>query len=93
MALDKDKLENAILDRLRIVTPQILDDEILNVEVTETEKPDGSVEYDTQEVRGPVTLDPKGLEKMRPLARAIAEAVIDQIINNAETNLTSGRIS
>jgi len=93
MPLDADLLEQSILDTMEEVTPELLDNEILEVEVTEEQQPDGSTIFVDNEVRGPVQFGPRGQRAMRPLARAIARTVIDHIIAHAEVDNVSGRIT
>ena len=93
MALDADILEQAILDTLRAQTPVILSDEVLGVDVLVDTDAEGNQLYSTQETRGPVILDADGIKKMRPLARAIAQACIDHFKSHGEVDDTEGRIT
>ena len=93
MALNAEMLEKSILDTMEEVTPELLSDEILEVEVTEEQQPDGSTTFTESTVRGPARFGPLGRKAMRPLARAIARTVIDHIVVHGSVNLTTGRIS
>ena len=93
MSMDSGLLENLILDILQQVLPVILDDEILEVTVTEEVLPDGSTKFTSTPVRGAVRLTTQGREAMRPLARSISRAVVNHITTHAQVDLVTGRIS
>lgn len=93
MALDPVLLEESILDVMEEVIPVLLPDEIQDVEVTEEQQPDGSTSYNSTTTTGPAQFGEDGRKSTRPLARAIAQAVIDHFIAHASVDLSSGRIS
>ena len=83
MTMDAEVLEEAIIDVLKEVTPQLLPDTVKGVEVTEVPLEDGSSNFETTEQRGPAEVTEEGEAATRPLARAIATAVIEHITANA----------
>lgn len=83
MAMDASVLEDAIISVLKEVTPQLLPDVVKGVEVSEVPLEDGSSNYETTEQRGPAEVTEDGESSTRPLARAIATAVIEHITANA----------
>lgn len=83
MAMDAEVLEEAILNVLKEVTPQLLPDVVKGVDVTEVPLEDGSSSYETEEQRGPAEITEDGEASSRPLARSIATAVIEHITANA----------
>lgn len=84
MAMDEAVLEEAIIGVLKAVTPQLLPDVQKGVEVVEVPLEDGSSTYTTVTNRGPAEVTEDGENAIRPLARAIATAVVEHITANAE---------
>lgn len=91
--MDSGLLEGAILDVMADVMPDLLPNEIIDVTVTETINPDGSVSVTQTNVLGPVRLDEDGRRNMLPLARAISRAVVRHLEEHASVDLVTGRIS
>jgi hypothetical protein len=82
--MDVEALESAILAVFREVTPQLLPNEVKGVEVTTTPKEDGTSVCTIEEQRGPVEVTSEATRALRPLARAIAIAVVEHIESHAE---------
>lgn len=93
MALDASLLEEEILNRLAEVTPLIFTNEITDTTVDVTVDADGKEVYTVNETRGPIYLNGRALEKMRPLARAIAQACIEHFKAHCEIDGNDRRVS
>lgn len=85
MAMNATRLENSIITNLKIFAPALFPDVVKNVTVEEHPKQDGTITFVVVEQRGPMEVDEASL---RPLARAIAEAVIAEIRAGAEVDDT-----
>lgn len=68
------ELERVIITKVQQSTRSLKPNEVLDVKVTQTPREDGSVEYNTEERRGPIEIKE---EDLRPLARGIAEALVE----------------
>lgn len=76
--LNKDTLAGAIAD---LIVSESANSETTRAEVSQTPKEDGTLETAVTFSSGPVVVD---REKVMPLARAIAQAVVDHIKTHAE---------
>lgn len=86
MALDADRLEQRFLTIFRTVTRELYPNEVKNTTVTEVKREDGSLDHEINEERGPMEVD---IEKLTPLARALARAVVQEIKASAEVTTTA----
>lgn len=74
MTMLASELERVIITKVQQSTRSLKPNEVLDVKVTQTPREDGSVEYNTEERRGPIEIKE---EDLRPLARGIAEALVE----------------
>lgn len=81
MALDDTILEDRIIDIMETEHAAANSDAVVGVEVTQTPQEDGTLESEIEYRRGTPPFDREGV---RPLARAIAQAVVEHIASNAE---------
>lgn len=80
MAMRPDELEERILDIMETEHAAANSDAIVGVNVTQTPKEDGTLESEIEYETGTPPFDKEGA---RPLARAIAQAVVEHITSNA----------
>lgn len=85
VALDASRLENRILGIFRATVRSLYPDVVKSVSVREIPKSDGSVDHEIVEHRGPLEMEERHLV---PLARAIAQAVVEEIKAGAEVQDT-----
>lgn len=83
MGLNATTLEQAIIRKLKVKTPELLPDELQRVTVENTPLEDGTSQYTTVEDRGPAEITPEIERALLPLIRSIAEAVVEEIEANA----------
>ena len=85
MAMDPNSLAFAIVNNykreLRAAFPSV----VKSVTVKQIPKEDGTFEYRTTNVTGPAEIDE---ERFAPLAKAIAQAIVDHINSSAEADDT-----
>jgi len=90
MALDPTRLETRFISLFRSITRQLYPDVVKNVRVREVKQDDGTMRSEVSEERGPLEIDEQALV---PLARAMAQAVCEEIAAGAEvadTDPTNG---
>lgn len=90
VGLDATRLENKIISVFRSVTKQLYPDVVKKVTVREVTKDDGTLDHEIDEETGPLEVDDRYLV---PLARAISQAVVEEIRAGAEvadTDPTNG---
>lgn len=80
MTMRASELERVIITKVQQATRSLKSNEVLDVKVTQTPREDGSVEYNIEERRGPVEIKE---EDLRPLARGVAEAVVEFLTASA----------
>lgn len=95
MALNSETLTNLIVSKYKAKMRAAFPDELKGGTVTSIPNEDGSVEYNTEEERGPIEIDEEGF---RPLAEAVAEAVIQHLkssgtVPSITTGSSTGRIT
>lgn len=81
MALDANRLEQRIITIFRATVRSLYPDVVKGVTVKEVPKADGTVGHEIEEQRGPLELEDRHLI---PMARAIAQAVVEEITSGAE---------
>jgi hypothetical protein len=81
MALNVQALTQTIISKYRSKLRQAFPDEAKGGTVDMIPKEDGSMDYKTTTYRGPVELDER---TFRPLAEAVAEAVIEHLKSSGE---------
>lgn len=81
MAMDADVLEQQILDIFVTESELQFARVVKGVNITEVPYEDGTSKYDVELQYGPIEVD---VEKSRPLAKAIARAVVDHIARHAQ---------
>jgi hypothetical protein len=86
MALSADKLERRIINIFRTTVRSLYPDVVKSVTILEIPKSDGTVKHEVTENRGPLEIEEKNLI---PLARAIAQAVVEEITSGAEVSDTT----
>lgn len=86
MALDADRLEQRFISIFRTAVRELYPNEVKNTTVTEVKREDGSLDHEINEERGPMEVD---TEKLTPLARALARAVVQEITASAEVTTTA----
>jgi hypothetical protein len=86
MSMDVHSLTEAIVTTYSLEMKNAFPEVLKSVTVEQIPKEDGSFEYTTTPTMGPVEVDEA---KFRPLARAIAKAVIEHIASSAEAVDTS----
>lgn len=93
MSMDKVTLENLITKGIQDAYSQLFPDVIVNVEVAQIPKEDGSSDFKITETRGPLKPDENAI---RALARGIAHGIVEHLrehavvtVNNIAAGLTS----
>lgn len=85
MALDATRLESRIISIFRATIRSLYPDVVKEVTVREIPKNDGTIDHEIVEHRGPLEVEER---HMIPLARAIAQAVVEEINSSAEVDDT-----
>ena len=85
MALDATRLENRFISLFRSISKQLYPNVVKKVDVREVTKDDGTVDHEITEERGPLEIEDQYLV---PLARAMAQAVVEEITAGAEVDDT-----
>ena len=83
MALDALALTQTIISKYKAKMTEAFPDVPKGGTVSQIPKEDGSTEYQVVEQRGPMEIDEEGF---RPLAEAVAEAVIEHLKSNGQVN-------
>jgi hypothetical protein len=83
MALNATRLERRIVSTFRATVRSLYPDVVRSVTVREIPKSDGTMDHEVTENRGPLEIEEKHLI---PLARAIAQAVVEEIKSGAEVS-------
>lgn len=86
MAMDIDSLTESIVQNYSSEMKAAFPEVVKSVTVEQVPKEDGSFEYNTTPQTGPVEVDEA---KFRPMARAIAKAVIEHLQSSAYADDTS----
>jgi len=90
MALDTLALTQTIISKYKAKMTEAFPDVSKGGTVTQIPKEDGSTDYQVDEQRGPMEIDEEGF---RPLAEAVAEAVIEHLRSNGQVNdMTAGKL-
>jgi len=87
MAMDIDSLTEAIVTNYSAEMKASFPEVVKSVTVEQIPKEDGSFEYETTPQMGPVEVDEA---KFRPMAKAIAKAVIEHIQSSAYADDNDG---
>ena len=85
MALDATRLENRFISIFRSTVKQLYPNVVKKVDVREIKKEDGTLDHEITEERGPLEIEDQYLV---PLARAMAQAVVEEITAGAEVDDT-----
>lgn len=85
MAMDATRLEQRIIGIFRTTARSLYPDVVKSVTVREIPKNDGTIGHEVVEHRGPLEVD---VTSLVPLARAIAQAVVEEITSGAEVEDT-----
>jgi len=83
MPLDASSLERLIIDIFRREVSQQYSDVVKGMEIETTQREDGTTSYEVVEIRGALEVR---AHEMRPLARAIAQAVVQHFSQHAEVD-------
>ena len=83
MAMDADSLAKSIVANYTAEMKATFPDVVKSVTVEQIPKEDGSFEFNTTPVMGPVEVDEA---KIMPLAKAIAKGVVEHLESSAEAN-------
>jgi len=85
VSLSATRLEQRIISIFRVTARSLYPDVVKSVSVRQVPKSDGTVDVELTEHRGPLEVDER---YMIPLARAIAQAVVEEIKSGAEVEDT-----
>jgi len=86
--MDAQALADLIQARLSRLLQQSLTDVVVGFDVSQVPRDDGTISYTVLERRGTRSLTDEEMERMRPMAQAIAEAVVEHITSHAQANDT-----
>ena len=86
MALDPLTLTQTIVSKYKAKMSAAFPDIVKGGTVVQIPKEDGSTEYQTVEQRGPMEINEEGF---RPLAEAVAEAVIEHLKSSGQVDDTT----
>lgn len=90
MSMDKRTLENLIVKGIQDAYSDLFPDVIVDVDVAQIPKEDGSTDYKITETRGPLKPEEKAI---RALARGIAHGIVEHLKEHAVVtvnNITVG---
>lgn len=81
MALDSAELRTKLVSLFREYSAALYPDVVKSVVVTQVPKEDGQMRFEVTEIRGPLEINEAAIE---PLAKAIADAVVEHLLLNGE---------
>jgi hypothetical protein len=89
MSMNAASLEDLIMSKLSTALRTTFDNVVVGYDVSQVPRDDGTLSYEVEERRGVITMTREQLEKMRPMARAIAQAVVEHLTSHAQANDTA----